>query len=101
METYDLPGPDEHARFERVARVVGETCGDCGVRVHEAHDRWEDPDGQAWCKGPDGARPIWEQGHFPVRSQKPEGKVCRCIAAKVEHIHHLKILPDGAALGPN
>jgi hypothetical protein len=87
---------------------MSEKCGDCGedIFMRDERARWENRHGQVWCKGPDGARLVWEQQHapkgqFPVRTRKPEGQVCRCIAAKREHIHRLEILLDGAELGPN
>lgn len=85
-----------------------EICGDCedGIWFNDQSSRWENRDGQAWCSGPDGSRLLFEQqhapkGHFPVRARKPEGEVCRCIAAEREHIHRLEILPNGAVPGPN
>jgi hypothetical protein len=87
---------------------MSETCGDCEEPIwwEDRRNGWENKHGQAWCKGPDGTRPIWEQQHapkgsFPVRVRKPEGQVCRCIAANREHIHRLEILPDGAELRAN
>lgn len=83
-------------------------CGDCGTKIWWAtdRDRWEDNGTGTWCTGPDGTRLVWEQqhapaGHMPFRPRKPEGQVCRCISAPVEHIHRLEIVPDGAPLGPN